>query len=83
MLITRLELNNVVFSAFLEVLVVIKALFSILIKSLEVSNIGRVFHKVREVVIELGDQHSKLGSPVTDMVNTVNFVAEEFKDTAD
>ena len=67
---------------FLEVLFRVEALLGFLVKSLQVRNIRRVREEVREVLVQLLDQHTKLRAPVAHVVHTVNLVAEVLEDAA-
>uniref|UniRef100_A0A8R1EPP6 Uncharacterized protein n=1 Tax=Caenorhabditis japonica TaxID=281687 RepID=A0A8R1EPP6_CAEJA len=33
-----------------------------------VGNVGKIVQKVRETVVEMGDEHSELGTPVANVV---------------
>ena len=65
----------------LELLIIIKALLRILVEGLQVGYLWTLLEEVREVQIQLTDEHAKLGSPVSDMVHSDNIVAHELEDT--
>ena len=83
MIITRLELNDISVCSSLEVLILIKALFSILVEGLQVGYFGTLLQEVGEVEIQFTDKHAKLCAPVTNVVNSNDIIAHELKDTTD
>ena len=83
MVITRLELNDISVCSSLEVLILIKALLSILVEGLQVRYLGTLFEEVWEVEIQFADKHTKLCAPVTNMVHSDDIIAHELEDTTD
>lgn len=82
-LVTRLELDDVGLGAGLEFWLFIESLLGVLVKSLEVSDVWWLIHEIWEIVVKFCDEHTELGAPVTNMVNTVNLVAQKLKNAAD
>lgn len=78
----RLQLDNVRVRSGFELWVLIEALLCILVERLQVTDLRRIVQKVREVQVKLADEHTELGAPITDMIDSVHFVAEEFEDAA-
>ena len=76
----RLQLDNVRVRSGFELWVLIEALLCILVERLQVTDLRWIVQKVREVQVKLSDGHTELGAPITDMIDTVHFVAEEFED---
>lgn len=83
MFFTRLQLDHVSLSASLEFLLIIEALFGTLVKGLQVGDVGLLIDKVREVVVELSNQHTELGAPVAHVIHTVHLVSKELENPAD
>ena len=77
----RLQLDNVRVCSGFELWVLIEALLCILVERLQVTDLRRIVQKVREVQVKLTDEHTELGAPITDMIDSVHFVTEEFEDT--
>lgn len=65
-----------------EILFSIEALLRLLVESLKVGDVRLRIDEVGVVIVELSDKHAELGTPVTNVVYTVNFVAEELEDAA-
>lgn len=66
----------------LEVFFSVKPLFGSLVESLEVRDVGRRVDEVRERVVKFGNKHTELGSPISNVVHTVDLVAKELKNAA-
>ena len=65
-----------------EVLLRVKSLLRILVERLEVRNVWSIRQEVREVLAQLLNQHSELGAPVADVIDTLDLVAEVLEYTA-
>ena len=83
MVITRLELNDISVCSSLEILILIKALLSILVEGLQVGYFGTLLEEVGEVEIQFTDKHAKLCAPVTNVVHSDDIIAHELEDTTD
>ena len=81
MVVTRLELHHICVCCSLKLLVLIKALFGILVEGLQVRNLGTLLEEVREVQIQLANEHAKLSTPVSNVVHSDNVVVHELEDT--
>ena len=67
----------------LKFLLSVKSFLWPLVEQSEVWDVRLLVNKVWERVVELSYQHTKLSSPVSDMVNPFDFVAKEFEDPTD
>ena len=83
MLITRLKFNDISVCSSLEVLILIKALLSILVEGLQVGYLGTLLEEVGEVEIQFTDKHAELCAPVTNVVHSDDIIAHELEDTTD
>lgn len=81
-LITRLKTDHIFLRGLLKGLILIEPLLSSLIESLKITDVRLLLNEVREVVIELLYQHSKLCSPVTHVVDSLHIVTKELEDSA-
>jgi len=62
-----------------EGFVLVEPLFRVLVESLKICDVWRVGKEVREILIKLLNKHSELGSPVTDVVDSLDIVVQELK----
>lgn len=80
--ITRLQLDDIGVGKCLELWISIEALFSVLVERLQVRNLWRAAQEVGEANVELTDEHTKLSTPITDMIVTKHIIAHVLKDAA-
>ena len=83
MVVTSLKFDNIGIGSRLESLFLVEALFGILVKGLQVGNLGRLFQEVGEAFIQFSDKHPKLGAPVAHMVDPEDLIPQELKNAAD
>lgn len=79
-LITRLKSDDVFLRDLLEGLILIKSLLGSLVEGLEITDVWLLLNEIREVVVQLLDQHSKLSAPVSNVVDSLDVVTKELKD---
>ena len=83
MFVSTLQLDDIGVCSGLKSLISIESLLCVLVECLQIGDLGCTLQEVREVKIQLSNKHTELGAPVTHVVDTEHFVAEELEDTAD
>ena len=83
MFISRLQFYNIFVSPLFEILFWVKSFFGSLVKCLKVRDIRLLLHKFWEIIVKLCNEHSKLSTPVANVVGSNYIVAQEFKNTTD
>jgi hypothetical protein len=81
--VTALKLYHVGIGSCLEQLLLVESLLGILVKGLQITDLGSLLKEVWEALVKLSDKHTKLGAPVAHVVGPEDFIAQEFEDTAD
>lgn len=86
LLISSLKLNNSISSSLLELrvraILIIESLLRVNVEDFKVSNSWLFLHEIRELIEKLSDQHAKLSTPVTQVVNSLNTMPLVLKDSA-
>jgi hypothetical protein len=82
MLITTLQLNDVGVSGCLEQFFLVESFLRVLVKSLQIRDLGLFLEEVWKSFVKFCDQHAKLGTPVANVVDTEDFIAQKFKNAA-
>jgi hypothetical protein len=82
-IVTSLELDNVLVGGLLETFVAVEVLFGLLVEGLKISDVDILSLPVRESSIKFSNKHTELSAPVTDVVNTLNVPAKELEAPAD
>ena len=70
-------------SLLFEFFISVEPLLGFLIKCLQVGNVWRVLDEVREVLVQFLNQHSKLSTPISNVVDSPDIMAQILEDSAD
>jgi len=81
-LVSTLELHDVLTSTELEGLFIVVAFLGVLVEFCEILNIGHLLKEVGEGIVELSDEHTELSSPITNMVVAEYLKALKLENTA-
>ena len=64
-----------------ESFIVIEANLGIFVELCQIGNVRRILTEIRILIFEMRDQHAELSSPITDVIQTYDFVTTKLQDT--
>jgi hypothetical protein len=73
-----LKFYDILLGGLLEVFLSVESLLGTLVEHYQVLNVRRVIEKVRELIIELSNQHAELCAPISQVVHAEDIMPKEF-----
>ena len=74
-----LKSDDVFVGPFLEIFLLVKTLFRLFVELLQVGNFWNIGCIVGKEIDQMRDQHTELGAPIANMINSKDFVPEGLK----
>ena len=65
----------------LEFIILFEENLGIFVELCQISNVRRILTEIRMLSFEIRNQHSELSSPITNMIQSYDFVATKLQDT--